>query len=261
MEPSRLLPILLLVANATGAAALVCVVFTLDAKPPHPLGSMLGGVALGQIALAGAWLVWGKANNALRLGLVLVTSLAWTFALTSGVRNTGEQIMLPEGERLFFALFVCTMLAMVRLCGLKMKLDGETPPADSQRRWQFTVASLLTWTAIIGMFLGLSQGVEFKLQGYSGSTLLRAAIAATLVVIALRVPSAWHAVTSPLAFAGVAILLLRFAYGPRLWQWHEYPLDVLRTHIAAESVIIVLAGGVLQVAGYRLVGPFRWQCK
>ena len=182
MKPHHLLVALLVLANVFGGSALVAVVFTLQESWPNTLPVITLGVGLGQLALVAAWFAWGRWHVVFRAGVLLAAILAWLFPLA---QCTGDDHHATRwgGILLLYGLCVALPLALVRLSGLTMLLDGRPPAAAGKvRPWQFTVGGVLSLTALAAILLGTARHLDFPWQKAVPASLFCAASAAGAAV-------------------------------------------------------------------------------
>ena len=120
-------------------------------------------LALSQIALVAIWAALGSSVVAMRISALVAAAIGWT-ALLHWPRNPcldgWFRIELPAWTMRFLcqAFVICLPLGLARMWGLRLVGPGHlTAPAVPLRRYQFSIANLLAWTAGVAVMLGLSR--------------------------------------------------------------------------------------------------------
>jgi len=232
-----------------GATCLASLAHSLHRTWPDELAIATVGLALGQTALAAAWVAWGRANLALRAGLLCATVLAWTYPVTECLRGEPKSPWWG-GLILLYAALVFLPLVVARL-SYDLALDGQLPETIPERKWwQFTIGGVFTLTTLAAMLFGLGRQILFPWEHALPAGLFCAATAAFAaggVFLAFRAPNLWVAMTSPIVLVTLCGFLLRFTLLPRP------PYGALVWMTFALGVTISLSAAVLRVAGFTLI--------
>lgn len=119
----------------------------------------LQGVWLGQILCLTVWCAWGNGAWRFRIPravwLLVLSNLAVLAGISSTERDLNKLIMLGMLSTLQFGLSFAA-LALIRELW-KLSLTSLAPPAAHVQRQQFTILSIMLWTARIGVALAISR--------------------------------------------------------------------------------------------------------
>lgn len=118
------------------------------------------GLALAQVSLLVAWLIWGTWNIVWRVVATSAATCALSVMAAGSVDDFDEA---PEwfGILLFYVAMVATVLFISRWMGYRVTVDTALRDDAPQRRWQFSIWSLLSVMTAVGVLLGLLRLVEW----------------------------------------------------------------------------------------------------
>ena len=158
MQASRLLMFLLLLAAVLVDLVMLSAVGSFAGgffHWPHPLLAVLFSLAFSQVSMAAVWA--GLSNTSLpwRLaGLVGVVTV-WSVALARDA-NVGGYGRNDWGVLLLgHALFILSILLVVRARGGRLANRLKTKVEPEERRWQFSLGHLFAWLTATSVSLGL----------------------------------------------------------------------------------------------------------
>ena len=158
MQASRLLMFLLLLAAVLVDLVMLSAVGSFAGgffHWPHPLLAVLFSLAFSQVSMAAVWA--GLSNTSLpwRLaGLVGVVTV-WSVALARDA-NVGGYGRNDWGVLLLgHALFILSILLVVRARGGRLANRLKTKVEPEERRWQFSLGHLFAWLTATAVSLGL----------------------------------------------------------------------------------------------------------
>jgi hypothetical protein len=231
-------------------------------QPPETALLLVWALQRSHLSLITVWLVLGGGRSWLRAIVVVLVVVAWCFAL---VLFTEE----PLGSCLFrLSVHVAALAVMLASAwSIGLRLVGAVGQflrtrAESQRaRWQFSIGSMLGWTAAVALVTGVwrfvyardGPSLDYPLAWYPWSRALIAVVSLWFVFgrrfFAARLTAALT----------VACLIVALAYFTGdYWTWREYGqsaafLGAFATLVGLESALLTAALWVVRMAGYRLI--------
>lgn len=246
MKPHHLLVGLLVAVHMLAGAAAASLAYSMRVTWPDPLAAVILGTALGQLAIAAAWLAWGRLLIALRGALLLVVMLGWLFPVANCMGSSDQRRAWWGGILLVHALSVAICLIAVRLTGTRLSIEGEAEtPVSRIKPWQFSVGGILTLTTFLAMLLGVGRHLDFPWEEFGSATSFcvgTALAAASSVYLAFRLRTVWLALALPLLLCGGVGYSLTFILH----------FNALIGMGLLHGVVISISAGVLRVAGYQL---------
>lgn len=247
MKPHHLLVGLLIAVHFLAGAAFGSLSYSVRPTWPEPLATLILGAALGQLAIAAAWLAWGRLLVAIRAALFLVVMLGWLFPVAACMGDTDQLRKWWGGILLVYALSLTASLVGIRLAGSTLVLEGDLPPPDPRvKPWQFTVGGVLTLMTLLAMLLGIGRHLDFPWEDFYSAVsfcLGTALAAAASVYLAFRLRILWLALALPPILCGIV--------GSLFWMF-LIPHESFVGMGALQGGVISLSAGVLRVAGYQL---------
>lgn len=194
------------------------------------------GYASAQVAVAGAYLAWGRWNMAIR-AIVLVAAV-----LASCVISTA---LIAYPPRIFLAVYLLTAVAtavplyVLRLAGLHLTHPDD--PSAKLRR-QYTLWDAFSLTTTVAILLGVMRWVDLPRNGIWEIVVL-AATGSSKGVICVIIPLMFQAQWRAAMIAVVATLTAIWITSP-FW-----PMTATMTH----CIVVLATVWLLRLTGYRLV--------
>ena len=226
-------------------------------SPDFSLSAFLA-LMLSQTSLAGIWMGLGRTPSPLRMLGAIGVIIAWGFVFNSrngpSVEDVIIVLMIP-----FATISVCLLLARWRGLHCVDTFDSVSRVESDRRPWQFSISSLLAWTTVLAIILGV-----FKWLGLLASVPhphLRTAEVLILGpgVALVSFAAIWMALgaRSPIRRAPALVLAEAISIGAvcLIESPHSLDLAIVAWFMTLDAVFLVGSLLVFRMVGYRV----RWR--
>lgn len=226
---------------------------------PQAPGIVGVGLALGQVSLLGAWLVWGRWNAVWRVVLVAAAVYGISFLgshSTDGPGNSSEWY----GILLFYLAMLFVVFLISRLMGYRLTSGSsgtnQTAAVAGQRPTQFSIWGLLSVTTAVGIVLTLLRFVDLPFLWDFEPIIffLILTISSSVILFASFLPQWAVAVGVAVTVCPIAGLLMALNGLPNPNEWRE-----LIAMNLIHGTCVLCGVSVAKIAGYRLSRPINPQ--
>ncbi len=244
---------LLVAATILGDLALMLAMLLDGRYWPTVPGVTAMGLAFAQIALAAAWLSWGRRPGIFIRFVALLAVVGVGGVLCSAAADGVD----AEGVSMWFCLllvytaFVTTPLAVGRMFGIALVLRDASATRDllSKRRWQFSLWQILSLTTAVAVLVGI-----LRLQVFPSDEVLELILFCAAMAVAAHI-SLWSVLGLRRVLLGACLaVVVSVPIGAALPLTGFAPDDV--SQLAAMSGVmglwIAISGAAVRHSGYRL---------
>jgi formylglycine-generating enzyme required for sulfatase activity len=115
--------------------------------------NVIVALAVNQMSMAGIWMGLGRTPSPLRMLGAMGVFIAWAFLC--GPELEAVVLMIP-----FATISVCLLLARWRGLYCVDTFDPVSRAESDRPRWQFSISSLLAWTTVLAIVLGVFKWLD-----------------------------------------------------------------------------------------------------
>ena len=224
----------------------------------------IGGI-IGQVAVLVGWLAWGRLHVVLRLAVVLSSIFMLAVSMVLVVHDDVLELM---SSLLFFSAFFAVPAAIVRIVGFRFtyrrvegcfataNIDAKGPMdvTTGLRTWQFSLATLFSWTTCAALLMCVMQWLDFP------QNMVKMVVVFFVGFATIAGAISWAALVSKrplLRTLIVGTLSIPACVALALVEGRRFDDETLMVSLAF-TFYCLLAAIVLRVAGYRIErGPKR----